>query len=783
MPRVEEADMKSSRKVLFNKDDDPSPRSHTTYEPDPNGQEPTTPPPQRPLFSIGSGSSNRKYLDANRTWSAQDNAPPADDVALDIGDGEEEEEEEESDNDATPRPSTEQDRHDMEAPTQENDDNRADGVEPESTQERPSEEKQQHYILYNSKNKRGYLPVNVVLYQAALKGDWKTAKSIFDIDPLAITKEITDAKDTALHIAAAAKRISFVEKLVQLYKPSDLEAKNENGNTVLAFAAASGVVRIAEVMVEKNPNLPNLHDANKPTPVLMAVAYKRKDMASFLFSKTNFEALLPYEQIELLIATISSDYYDIALEILIKKPELAKERMAENTDSALHVLAKKSSAIGSSNELGFWKRHINNRFKGFYNKALMQTLAHQVVERIWNYLVKELSKPELSVFIKTPSRLLHDAARVGNAELLIILIRSYPDLLWKVDKDDKSIFHVAVENRQESVFSLIYEIGGLRDFLANYHDRKKNSNMLHLAGMLAAPYHLSRVSGAALQMQRELLWFKEVEKIVVSSHLQMKSPSPEDPQVEIIKDPIVSLTPRELFTKAYKQLLKDGDEWMKCDPGAKIVVSSHLQMRRDPIPELSTMEIIRHPVESLTPRELFTKEHKQLLKDGEEWMKNTANSCMLVATLIATVVFAAAFTVPGGNGNQGTPTFRENQAFTVFVISDVVALVLSSTSILTFLSILTSRYAEEDFLMSLPIKLLFGLVTLFLSISCMLVAFSATFFIAYDKTRVKIPLAIAVVSIIPAGCFCIFHSKLVVDIFRSAYWSQFSLRKHKKRLF
>lgn len=150
MPRVEEADMKSSRKVLFNKDDDPSPRSHTTYEPDPNGQEPTTPPPQRPLFSIGSGSSNRKYLDANRTWSAQDNAPAADDVALDIGDGEEEEEDGESDNDATPRPSTEQDRHDMEAPTQENDDNRADGVdEPESTQERPSEEKQQHYILYN----------------------------------------------------------------------------------------------------------------------------------------------------------------------------------------------------------------------------------------------------------------------------------------------------------------------------------------------------------------------------------------------------------------------------------------------------------------------------------------------------------------------------------------------------------------------------------------------------------------------------------------------------------
>ncbi|KAA0053455.1 ankyrin repeat-containing protein [Cucumis melo var. makuwa] len=50
-------------------------------------------------------------------------------------------------------------------------------------------------------------------------------------------------------------------------------------------------------------------------------------MASFLFSNTNFEALNNYEQIELLIVTISSDYYDIALDILMKKPELAMARL------------------------------------------------------------------------------------------------------------------------------------------------------------------------------------------------------------------------------------------------------------------------------------------------------------------------------------------------------------------------------------------------------------------------------------------------------------------------
>ena len=138
----------------------------------------------------------------------------------------------------------------------------------------------------------------------------------------------------------------------------------------------------------------------------------------------------------------------------------------------------------------------------------METLAHQVVERIWNFLVQNLSRGDLYLFIKTPSRLLLDAAKVGNVELLKILIRSNPDLLWKVNDQDKTIFHVAVENRQERVFSLIYELGGIKNILANYKDRTKNYNMLHLVGILPSQNHLNRVSGAALQMQRELLWFK-----------------------------------------------------------------------------------------------------------------------------------------------------------------------------------------------------------------------------------------------------------------------------------
>ncbi|KAG7012389.1 hypothetical protein SDJN02_25141 [Cucurbita argyrosperma subsp. argyrosperma] len=262
------------------------------------------------------------------------------------------------------------------------------------------------FILCEVNRNRVCIPLKVRLHQAALKGDWKTAKSIFDIDSSAITMKITDADETALHIAVAAKHIHFVENLVDLTSSSALAATSGEGYTALAFAAASGVVRMAKVMVDKNSHLPNLHDLYIPTPVLMAI--------------------------KLLIATISSDYYDMALEILNKKLELARERL-QNGDTALHVLARKPSMIGSNTKLSFWKTSINSRFPKIYHTALMQTLAHQIVERLWNFVLGKSTMPELHEFIKHPTRLLHDAARVGNVEFLIILIRSYPNLLWKCD--------------------------------------------------------------------------------------------------------------------------------------------------------------------------------------------------------------------------------------------------------------------------------------------------------------------------------------------------------------
>ncbi|XP_059440287.1 ankyrin repeat-containing protein ITN1-like isoform X1 [Corylus avellana] len=338
----------------------------------------------------------------------------------------------------------------------------------------------------------------------------------------------------------------------------------------------------------------------------------------------------------------------------------------------------------------------------------MKTLAHQLVERLWLMVGVPGNKFSSNMVMN----LILEATKVGNVEYLIILLRSYPDLIWQVNENNMSLFHIAILYRQESVFNLIYELGSNKNYLASCKTFETNENMLHLAGQLAPLDRLNIVSGAALQMQRELLWFKEIEKIVPLSYVNMKNFAGE------------------------------------------------------------------------TPKEIFIKRHTGLQKDGEKWMKDTSNYCMLVATLIATVIFAAAFTVPGGNNQEtGTPILLRSNWLMIFFISDAIALCSSSTSIVIFLSILTSRYTEEDFFKSLPSKLVFGLATLFISMAGMMVAFSATCFLVYSNARAWVPVVVITSVTIPLTSFVVLHHTLWVDTFLSTYKSRFLFRPNKRKLF
>ncbi|XP_059436314.1 ankyrin repeat-containing protein NPR4-like [Corylus avellana] len=368
--------------------------------------------------------------------------------------------------------------------------------------------------------------------------------TFLESNPDCVRVPITKEKATALHVAVIAKHTTFVEELLKLMTPMDLELRAINGFTALHSAAQSRIVEIDKQLVEINDKPLLIPDYSGDIPLNVAAYVGHTNMVSYLFSLTPLEQLTADKHIKLLECTSYNDMYDAALKILEMYPAIASADI-EFGWRALEMLASKPLAIGSE------------RFKGICIKALMKTVAHQLVEVLWKN-VAILDKQSSSYLVHSHITLLFEATKVGNLEFLNIITCSYLDLLWQLDEDNMSLFHIAIKYRQESVVNLIYETDTITYSLTSLITLKNRDNILYLAENLAPLDRVNIVLGG-FRMQRELLWFKEIETIVPPSYMNMKN-----------KD---GLTPKELFKKKHKDLQIEAEMWMESTSNNFMVVA------------------------------------------------------------------------------------------------------------------------------------------------------------------------------------------------------------------
>ncbi|XVF58743.1 hypothetical protein PTKIN_Ptkin07bG0091200 [Pterospermum kingtungense] len=472
--------------------------------------------------------------------------------------------------------------------------------------------------------------------------------------------------DTALHIAVLAGHVDIVEELVGRMSAQEVVVKQKYGSTALNFAAIGGVTEIAELLVKKNRELLKITNDHDQIPLVVAALYGHRELVQYLYLETPIEELAPTKNDGsiLLTAYIMDEFYDIALDLVQRYPLLS---IAEDTDKdmTLHILAQKPSAFPSGTQLALWQREVSN------------------LE----------DEPKLEALIKKAP---FEGVKHGIVEFVTEIMKHYPEVVWFYDEKDRNIFFVATAERQEKIFSLIYKMGAKKNSLATYWDRDFN-NMLHQVAFLAPSSQVDRVSGAALQMQRELQWFKEVESVV--------------------------------------------------QPKYKEMINNHFK----------------------TPRALFSDHHKKLLEQGEQWTKEVAESCTVVTALIITIMFLAVFTVPGGYDNSGVPLYLNSNSFMIFIISDALSLFTSTTSLLMFLGILTSRYKEEDFLQIVPTKLMVGLSTAFFSLATMMITFGVALFMVLRERIAWVSFPIILLASLPVTLFALLQFPLLVEIFISTY--------------
>ncbi|XP_026452824.1 ankyrin repeat-containing protein ITN1-like isoform X1 [Papaver somniferum] len=312
--------------------------------------------------------------------------------------------------------------------------------------------------------------------------------------------------------------------------------------------------------------------------------------------------------------------------------------------------AEESSKFSTSSST--YKRHVMpyiTKVIGIerqYNQNLMNQQASALIKQMFVDLKKETNAQTLMKFFDKNPNIMKTAIKNGITEFVAECLEKFDSLIWPRISGE-TMLETAIIERKEMIANILETSDKFDETitLLSRVDLDDGNTILHYAAKRASSAQLNLISRAALQMQREMQWFKGVQSILRESDRLIRN--------------------------------KNGDP-------AQFV---------------------------------FSEEHKDLLKEGEDWLKDTSGSCMIVAALIATVAFAAAFTVPGGNISDsnsalnGTPVFLGNSSFTLFAIADALALFSSITSVLMFLAIYTSRYAEIDFLKSLPQKLIFGLTT------------------------------------------------------------------------
>ncbi|XP_026440909.1 protein ACCELERATED CELL DEATH 6-like isoform X4 [Papaver somniferum] len=573
-------------------------------------------------------------------------------------------------------------------------------------------------------------------------GDCEKTIEFLKNNPAVVNQGVTHRSHTVLHIAIFDKRrMKLIEEIVKLMSPEFLEYRAGVYNyTSLHYAAQDGNFEAVVLLITKNRRLPLLRDKRGFTPLdiaLQNVSIYQTEVVEYLFSVTkDVVEGNPFSGVEgasTLCELIQAYFYDIALCLVMKFPTLATTKSnrfviqvdmkttciqsvepaectirdeenpaPENLDSS--KIEERSKVTSSTTYRGLVIHYLTRAIgiEHLYKQKLVHQQANALIKQI---IVDICKSTTLLNFLRNNPNIMKKAIKHGIIEFVAECLEKNNNLIfYKIPVEN--MLQMAITERKEMIATFICKTAdrlGDKNYLVSKRDADNNT-ILHCAAKLAPLAQLSLVSGAALQMQREMQWFKGI-----------------------------------------KGILRESDRYTRNE-------------NED------------------TAKFMFTEAHKELVEEGRDWLKDTSGSCMIVGALIATVAFAAAFTVPGGNISDSnnamnrTPIFLGQSSFTVFAVSDALALFSSITSVLMFLAIYTSRFAEGDFLKSLPQKLIFGLATLFISMVAILVAFGASLLIVVGSRFAQAIIPITLFGCCPLALFAWLQLPLFVEMVRTTYW-------------
>ncbi|XP_010933493.1 uncharacterized protein [Elaeis guineensis] len=153
--------------------------------------------------------------------------------------------------------------------------------------------------------------------------------------------------------------------------------------------------------------------------------------------------------------------------------------------------------------------------------------------------------------------------------------------------------------------------------------------------------------------------------------------------------------------------------------------------------------------EEMTAQELFTKNHEPMVSESGNQLKGLAGTC---SGLLAAVVFATSFSIPETCNKE---EFRKMTACKIFPHAYEIGLSCATTSLVLFISLLTARYKEQEFRRSLPTMYFLAMMTFFMALVALLVAFFCNIYLSIYGGKGRLVILAGELIGVPVICFLV----------------------------
>ncbi|KAE8686373.1 putative Ankyrin repeat family protein [Hibiscus syriacus] len=632
-------------------------------------------------------------------------------------------------------------------------------------------------------------------YVKLLANDVHGLKKIYHENLEALFSRVTVCRDTIFHVAAYRGSEEMLEMLVKLVPPARkrelIRMKNVYGNTVLHEAATTGKIRAADLLISEllfsvdgendaREREEILADRNKfgETPLFRAAEYGNKMMVMYLAREIERVGNLHKhytrdDGVSILHIAVIGQHFDTAIWSVEKYPQLAKYK-DNNGKTGLHLLAAMTTAFRSSFSYGIFERFV-------YHSTSFDSYVVDESDNIvpFNSYVVYFFKAFRTNHQGEPSKARHQSGHSKGFKLYCRFWRCLAtgwkiiDRMWSQKKMHSSAVVLAnLLVRTDSSWFESHEPEEDDTICLERKEDKEEEVKRSVTAEPDTPLFIAASTGI-VEIVEEILkeYPQAIEHInkmgqnilhVVTLHRTYKvydavmCREEKNRLVRGIDNHGCTILHHAADTKYYHHgsprhtpaiKLQQEFKWFE---EVRTHVPPHFDLHRNK--------------DNKTADKLFKETHLEQLKTAQEWVKNTSQSCSTVAVLVTAVVFAAAYTAPGGfQSGDGKPVLLEKPLYSFFTVMDVAGLASSLTSVVIFLSILTSSLEFEDFQNKVPRNLSLGFTFLFFSITTTMLTFTATILLLVHLKKTWTAILTYVAAFLPSGIFALFQFPLYYE--------------------